>query len=59
MVEEWTGLDIEEIRKKKEEAKKLMQKYQEEWKEMNMDHYIELEMQFLKESAKEQLAIKG
>lgn len=58
MVEDWSKLDIEEIQKKKKEAQELMEKYREENKTMDMDRYIELEMQFLKESAKEQLALK-
>ncbi|EKE28838.1 MAG: hypothetical protein ACD_3C00006G0020 [uncultured bacterium (gcode 4)] len=58
MVEDWTWLDIDAIKQKKSEAKNLMDKYREENKNMNMDYYIELETQFLKESALEQLAIK-
>ncbi|EKE29937.1 MAG: ATP synthase F1, epsilon subunit [uncultured bacterium (gcode 4)] len=58
MVEDWAWLDIEAIKRKKDEAKKLMEKYREENKNMNMDYYIELETQFLKESALEQLAIR-
>ena len=58
MVADWSSLDIEEIQKKKEEAKNLMEKYREENKNMDMDYYIELETQFLKESALEQLALK-
>lgn len=55
MVEDGRWLDIEEIRAKKEEAKKRLEKYKEENKTMDMDYYIELETEFLKESAKEQL----
>lgn len=58
MVEDWEWLNIEEIRAKKENARKLMEEYREEWKMVDMDRYIELEMDFLKESAKEQLALK-
>jgi ATP synthase F1 epsilon subunit len=58
MVEEWVNLDLEEIKAKKMEAKKLMDSYKSENKQMNMDEYIELEFEFLKESAKEQLALK-
>ncbi|MBP8017150.1 ATP synthase F1 subunit epsilon [Candidatus Gracilibacteria bacterium] len=58
MVEPGDNLDIEEIKKKKFEAKKLMDSYRETNKQMDMDKYIELEFEFLKESAKEQLALK-
>lgn len=58
MVEDWEWLNLEEIKAKKEEARKLMEEYREQWKLMNMDRYIDLEMEFLKESAKEQLALK-
>lgn len=58
MVEDWEWLNIEEIRAKKENARKLMEEYREQWKMVDMDRYIELEMDFLKESAKEQLALK-
>ena len=57
MIEDWKWLDIEEIKDKKKKAKEMLDKYKEEWKEINMDRYIELEQEFLKESAKEQLAI--
>jgi len=58
MVEDWEWLNLEEIKAKKEEARKLMEEYREQWKLMNMDRYIDLEMEFLKESAKEQLVIR-
>jgi F0F1-type ATP synthase epsilon subunit len=58
MVEDWAWLDIEEIKKKKEAAKILMEKYREENKTMDMWYYIELENQFLKESALESLALR-
>lgn len=58
MVEDWEQLDIEEIRAKKKEAKDLMEKYRSENPKIDMDYYIDLEMQFLKESAKEQLALR-
>ena len=57
MVEDWKWLNLEEIRLKKQEAKNLLEKYKKENKQMNMDIYIELEQEFLKESAKERLAL--
>lgn len=58
MVEDGKWLDIEEIRIKKAEAKSLLEKYIEDNRVMDMAYYIELETQFLKESAKEQLALR-
>lgn len=58
MVDDWASLDIEEIRAKKLAAKKAMEKYSEENKTIDMNYYIELQTQFLKESALEQLAIR-
>ncbi|MDD2565418.1 MAG: ATP synthase F1 subunit epsilon [Candidatus Gracilibacteria bacterium] len=58
MVEDGKGLDIEDIKAKKAEAKNLLEKYMEENRTMDMAYYIELETQFLKESAKEQLALR-
>jgi len=58
MVEDGEWLNLEEIKAKKEEARRLMEEYRDSWKMMNMDRYIELETDFLKESAKEQLAIR-
>lgn len=57
MVEDWKWLNAEEIKAKKEKAKMLMEKYKEENKIMDMDVYIEMEQEYLKESAKERLAI--
>ncbi len=57
MVEDGVGLDIEAIRTKKEEAHKLLEEYKNRGESMDMEVYIELEQQFLKESAKEQLSI--
>lgn len=58
MVEDGEWLNLDEIKAKKEEARRLMEEYRDSWKMMNMDRYIELETDFLKESAKEQLAIR-
>lgn len=58
MVEDGKWLDIEDIKAKKAEAKNLLEKYMEENRTMDMAYYIELETQFLKESAKEQLALR-
>lgn len=58
MVEDGTHLDIDSIRTKKEEALKLLEEYQHKGDSMDMDTYIELEQQFLKESAREQLATR-
>ena len=57
MVEDWTWLNIEEIKRKKDEAKRLMAEMNASWKNMDINRYIELELEYLKESAKEQLAI--
>lgn len=57
MVDDWAWLNLEEIKAKKEEAKKLMNEMSSTWKKIDMDRYIELEMEYLRESAKEQLAI--
>lgn len=57
MVDDWAGLNLEEIKAKKVEAKKLMEEMSSSGKKMDMDRYIELELEYLKESAMEQLAI--
>lgn len=57
MVEDWAKLDINEIKMKKEQARLMMEKYKKENKIMDMDRFIELETEFLKESAKEQLVL--
>jgi len=56
MVEEGGELNLEDVRKKKEEARKLLESYRDTHEVMDMDRYVELEYEFLKESAKEQLA---
>ncbi len=58
MVEDGTNLDIEAIRAKKEEARKLLEEQRNKGDNMDMQVYIELEQQFLKESAREQLATR-
>ncbi len=58
MVEDWVWLNLEEIKAKKLEAKKLMDEAISSWKKIDMERYIELELEYLKESAKEQLAIR-
>ena len=58
MVEDWVWLNLDEIESKKLEAKKLMDEMNTSWKKMDMERYIELELEYLKESAKEQLAIR-
>ncbi|MDD2916460.1 MAG: ATP synthase F1 subunit epsilon [Candidatus Gracilibacteria bacterium] len=58
MVEDGTNLDIESIRAKKEEARKLLEEYKVNGDSLDMEAYIELEQQFLKESAREQLATR-
>ena len=58
MVEEGGALDIEAIRAKKNEAHKLLEEYKVKGDSMDMEAYVELEQQFLKESAKEQLATR-
>jgi hypothetical protein len=50
-------MDIDTIRLKKEEARKLLEAYETN-ETMDMETYIDLEQQFLKESAREQLAIR-
>ncbi len=58
MVEDGLNLDIEAIRTKKEEARKLLEEQRNKGDNMDMQAYIELEQQFLKESAREQLATR-
>ena len=58
MVEDGINLDIEAIRAKKEEARKLLEEQRNKGDNMDMQVYIELEQQFLKESAREQLATR-
>lgn len=58
MVEEGENLDIDAIRAKKEEAHKLLEEYKTKGDSIEMETYIELEQQFLKESAREQLATR-
>ncbi len=58
MVEDGAHLSIEDIREKKMEAEKLLEAYKNNNKSMDMDTYIELEQQILKEAAREQLAMK-
>lgn len=58
MIDDWTHLNLEEIQDKKKQAKELMEKYREENEIIDIDKLIDLEMQFLKESAKEQLALR-
>lgn len=58
MVEDGAGLDIDAVRAKKEEARNLLEEYRANGESMDMDAYIELEQQFLKESAREQLATR-
>ncbi|EKD30182.1 MAG: F0F1 ATP synthase subunit epsilon [uncultured bacterium (gcode 4)] len=59
MVEDGENLDIEAIRAKKEEARTLLGEYKSKGDVTDMETYIELEQQFLKESAKEQLATRN
>ncbi len=58
MVEDGVNIDIDTIRSKKEEARKLLEEYKNKWDSLDMDTYIELEQQFLRESAREQLATR-
>jgi hypothetical protein len=58
MVEDGVNLDIDAIRAKKEEAHKLLEEYKTKGDFMDIETYIELEQQFLKESAREQLATR-
>ena len=58
MAEDGTNLDIDAVRAKKEEARKLLEEYKTTGDSMDMDMYIELEQQFLRESAREQLATR-
>jgi F-type H+-transporting ATPase subunit epsilon len=58
MVEDGTHLSIEDIRKKKAEVEELLKEYKNSNTSMDMDTYIELEQQLLKEAAREQLAMK-
>lgn len=59
MVEDGGSLDIEAIRAKKEEAHALLEDYKSKGDTMEMEIYIDLEQQFLKESAREQLATRN
>lgn len=58
MVEDGMHLDIDAVRAKKEEARRLLEEHKEKGESMDMDAYVELEQQFLKESAREQLATR-
>lgn len=58
MVEDGTNLDIDAIRAKKEEAHRLFEEYKTRGDSIDMETYVELEQQFLKESAREQLATR-
>jgi len=58
MVDDGKNLDIDAIRAKKEEAQRLLEEYKNKGDSMNMETYIDLEQQFLRESAKEMLAIQ-
>ena len=58
MVEDGKNLDIDAVRAKKEEARRLLEEYKSRSDAMDMDSYVELEQQFLKESALEQLATR-
>lgn len=58
MVEDGANSDIDAIRSKKEEARKLLEEYKNKGDSLDMNTYIELEQQFLKESAREQLATR-
>lgn len=58
MVEDGANLDIDAVHAKKEEARKLLEDYKSNHETMDMETYIELEQQFLKESAREQLATR-
>lgn len=57
MIEDWIGFNLEEIKRKKDEAKRLMSEMNSSWKNIDMNRYIEIELEYLKESAKERLAI--
>lgn len=58
MIEDNSNMDIEAIRLRKEEARKLMETHRNATESVDMETYIEMEQQFLKESAKEMLAMK-
>ena len=58
MVEDGTNLDIDAIRAKKEEAQRLLEEYKNKGDTIDMETYVELEQQFLKESAREQLSTR-
>jgi len=58
MVEEGTSIDIDLVRAKKEEARTMLETYRNSKDTIDMDRYIEIEYEYLKESAKEQLATK-
>lgn len=58
MVEDSSHMDLEAIRAKKEEALKFMETYKNSGESTDMETYIEMEQQFLKESAKEMLAMR-
>jgi F-type H+-transporting ATPase subunit epsilon len=55
MVEEG-GHDLAEIAKRKEEAEKLMAEYRAKGDQISMEALIDLEQQYLKDIAREQLA---
>ena len=55
MVEDGTALDMASIQAKKEELKKKIEEYKQAWI-MDMEEYIELEDEYLKQLVKEKLA---
>ena len=58
MVEDGVNMNIDDVRAKKEEARKLLEEYKTKGDFIDMEMYIDLEQQFLRESAREQLATR-
>lgn len=58
MVEEGEMINLDLVREKKEEARAMLEAFRSSKDTIDMDRYIEIEYEYLKESAKEQLATK-
>lgn len=50
------GHDLEEIAERKRQAKAQMEEYRQKGDALSMELYIELEQEYLKDSAREQFA---
>jgi len=58
MIEAGESIDLDLVRQKKQEAHAMLEEARKSGATMDMDRYVELEYELLKESAKEQLATR-